>query len=145
MEPECAQKPIRAADTYARRTHRAPMAAGGGCVFYDGHCGPCTFFAKAVQAVALRPLTILPLEDATANPYLGQLPDEVRHSAFHLFDHETLYTGESAIAPLVGAMFGTPWAGLVLRIPPVDRSSRRMYLVFWRYRRKHGCARDLQA
>ncbi|MGA7923458.1 MAG: DCC1-like thiol-disulfide oxidoreductase family protein [Thermoplasmata archaeon] len=116
------------------------MSAEGAFVFYDGHCGPCSFFARAVRGLAIRPVSIRPLTDPAADAYLGQLTPEARHNAFHLWKDDILYTGVAAVGPLVGAMCGDRWAYLIGRIPPLDRGLRSVYVRFWRYRRTHGCA-----
>lgn len=110
-------------------------------LYYDGGCGPCSFFARASLGLGRGRVEIIPLGDRQADPDLGGLSPEVRESSFHLKDRGRLVSGENAILPWVGVTLGPRIERGVARIPPTRYLLVRLYRRLWEARRRSGCAR----
>jgi predicted DCC family thiol-disulfide oxidoreductase YuxK len=109
-------------------------------LFYDGGCGPCTFFARASQGLGRGRIEIVPLASTDADRDLGALAPEVREGSFHLLSEDRLVSGENALVPWLSLAVGRTMAQGVAHVPPARWIVVQVYRRLWEHRRTHGCA-----
>jgi predicted DCC family thiol-disulfide oxidoreductase YuxK len=113
------------------------MAAG---LYYDGRCGPCTWFARVSAATSRGRIRIDPLDGPSAERDLRALPDARRFGFFHIVRSGRVYTGPEALPVLIELTAGRTAGRVVHGAPFVRAGLEWVYQRFWDYRRTKGCA-----
>jgi predicted DCC family thiol-disulfide oxidoreductase YuxK len=111
-------------------------------MFFDAHCGPCTFFARVTAGLSRTTVSVLPLDGPEADRVLGRMPDEVRFRSFHIVENGRTLSGPEAMPAWVGLVGGRSWRRVVERARPVRGLLRSGYLRAWEHRKALGCAAE---
>lgn len=109
-------------------------------LYYDPRCGPCRLFARVSEWASRSRLHALPYDGDEARRELGDMTEGDRFAYAHLVRRERRTSGDAIMTPLVGLTLGPTGERVVARVSPLDHGLRRMYGVFWNYRRTRGCA-----
>jgi predicted DCC family thiol-disulfide oxidoreductase YuxK len=109
---------------------------------YDADCGPCAKFKRVVQILDMyNRIDFLSLLEAEKLGFLNEIPQDLRHSSFHLISPvgET-WSGAEALPCLIDLFpLGHPISKLILLLPAGKRITKFIYSTLSKLRDSSSC------
>ena len=87
-------------------------------LYYDAHCGPCTFFARTFRGLSRHRLEIRPLDGPESNEALSDMERERRFACAHLVVPDGRRSGAAILVPLMEGVLGSPDRRFSEEFPP---------------------------